>query len=82
MHSPGGLRIRLILRQNRLQTHSWLGDRSVLAVGFGCGILLGWRAFLFEGVTYDFYIDEYLVMNNKIHRDEPCSPTLCVSPDE
>ncbi len=41
----------------------------MFAVGFGCGILLGWRAFAFEGVTYEFYIDEYLVIDNKVYQD-------------
>ena len=69
IYYPGGIRIRVILRQNRLQILSWLWDRGVCTRFWVCNITIGWRAFAWDGVTYEFFMDEYLVINNKVYQD-------------
>ena len=69
IYYPGGIRIRVILRQNRLQILSWLWDRGVCSRFWVCNITIGWRAFAWDGVTYEFFMDEYLVINNKVYQD-------------
>ena len=69
IYHPGGLRIRVILRQNRLQTLSWSWDRGVCSRFWVWCITIGWRKFALCGRTYEFYIDGYLVIDNKVYQD-------------